>query len=114
MSFDKDTTGKKGTTVAGTFVAGLTAFPTDADISAGNMNEDSSLRAYIDTSAGDVVITPGAITGIEEGDTIMLVKSTVDANKISYTDPDGVVYDFVNRQSEFLCLTYDGSDYWVV
>ena len=114
MSFDKDTTAKSGTTSAGTFAAGLTAFPTDGDIAAGNMNDDSALRTYIDTSGGNVTLTPGAITGIAEGDTIMFVKATADANQIVYTDPDGVVYDFVNRQSEFLCLQYDGANYWVV
>ena len=114
MSFDKDTTAKKGTTSAGTFAAGLTAFPTDGNIADGNMNDASELRVYIDTSAGDVTLTPGSITGIEEGDKIMFVKATADANKIQFTDQDGVLYDFVNRQSEFICLQYDGTNYWVV
>lgn len=114
MSFDKDTTKKSGTTSAGTFAVGLTGFPVDGDIVAGNMNEDTTLRTYIDTGAGDVNLVPGAITGIEEGDTIMFVKASADNNSITYTDPDGVTYDFVNRQSEFICLQYDGADYWVV
>ena len=109
-----DLSPKSGVTTAGTFASGIANFPTDADLSDGNLETAGFVRAYIDTSAGDVVIATGALTGLNSGDTVMLIKSTTDSNSISYTDPDGVVYNFVNRQSEFLCLKYDGSDWWVV
>lgn len=116
MSLDYDTGAKKGVTSAGTFATGLaSAAITDAQIAAGDMSADNCVKVFIDTSAGNVdvdaaaVAAVGALTGIEEGDKIMYVKSTADTNVITFTDPDGVVYDFVDRQSEYICLVWDGA-----
>lgn len=108
-----DLSNKTGCTVAGTAAAPLTAFPIDVNF-AESMEDNSQAQVLIDTTAADVVLTPGAITGVVEGDILMFVKTDASANRIVYTDPvSGFTYDFVNRQGEYLCLKYNGTD-WVV
>jgi len=110
MSLDIDTTNKSGCITAGTFAAGLTAWPTTVQL---DMTNDNEARVYIDTSGGDVTLTPVANPGLAEGDKMLFVKTTTDGNRIVFTDPDGVTYNFVDRQSEYICLKYDGTDWWV-
>lgn len=107
-----DLANKTGCTSAGTFAAGLTAFPTDAQF-AQSMADNAEAKVYIDTSAGDVTLTPAVLADVVEGDRLMFVKATADANKIIYTDADGVTYNFVNRQSEYICLKFDGTNWSV-
>ena len=107
---------KKGTTTAGTFAAGLTtAAITDGDIAAGNLSKDNKVKVFLDTSGGDVDIDTaattaiGVLTDIVEGDEFVFVKTTSDTNKITFTDADGVTYNFVDRQTEFIRLTWNGT-----
>lgn len=109
-----DLSNKTGCTVAGTVAAPLTStFPVDADF-AETMEDNAQAQVLLDTTAGDITITPAAYTGLTEGDVLMFVKTDTSANRIIYTDPvSGFVYNFVNRQGEYLCLKYDGTN-WVV
>lgn len=107
-----DLSNKTGCTSAGTFAAGLTGFPVDADF-AESMADNNVAKVYIDTSGGDVTLTPAALADVAEGDKLMFVKATADANKIIFTDADGVTYNFVNRQSEYICLKFDGTNWGV-
>lgn len=105
-----DLSNKTGCTSAGTFAAGLTGFPADADF-AQPMADNAEAKVYVDTSGGDVTLTPAALAGVMEGDRLMFVKATTDANKIIFTDADGVTYNFVDRQSEYICLKFDGTNW---
>jgi len=109
-----DLSPKSGVTTAGTFASGITGFPVDGDLADGNLEGAGFVRAYVDTSGGDVTLTPGPLTGLEQGDTIMFIKTTTGAGRIIFTDPDGVTYSFVNRQSEFIKLRYSGTGWYVV
>ena len=117
MSFDKDTVAKSGITIS--TAALTTAAVTDADLADGNMENASCAHVQIDTTAGDVDIDAAALTaldaltGIGEGDKFAFIKSSTDANLITFTDPvSGFVYDFVNRQSESICIVKDGAN-WI-
>jgi len=113
--FDKSP--KKGVTTAGAAGAGVTtAAITNADIAAGNLEDDGQVLVIVDTTAGDVAIDAAAITaisgitGLVEGDQFIFIKDSTDVNRITFTDP-GTNYEFnhVNRQTEFLRLTWNGS-----
>lgn len=117
-SLDLDTNQKKGVTTAGTFAAPLTtAAVADAQIAAGNLTEDNIVKVYLNTTAGDIdvnaaaITAVGGITDIVEGDKFAFVKASTDANRVTFTDPDGVTYNFVNRQSEAMCLVWDGATF---
>ena len=107
-----DLSPKSGYTSAGTFAAGLTGFPIDADF-AESMAENDTAKVYIDASGGDVTLTPAILTDVIEGDVLMFVKADSTPNKIIFTDADGVTYNFVNRQSEYICLKFDGTNWGV-
>lgn len=112
-----DLTGKSGFTTAGTAAAGLTsAALTDAQVADGNLNEANIVQVFVDTSGGDVDIDAAAqtaiaaLTGIEEGDKFAFTKATADNGKILFTDPvSAFSYNYVNRQTETLCVVFDGT-----
>ena len=103
-----DLSGKKGCTTAGTFAAGLTAAPVDADFSTADvMTEANFAYTFLDTSAGDINVIQAdldALTGIAEGDVIVLKKSSTDSNSVTFLDADGVTNNFVNVATEQYCV----------
>lgn len=111
-----DLSGKKGCTTAGTFAAGLAAGPTDADFATPEvMGESTFGYVYIDTTAGDVTVTMAeldALTGVTDGDIIVLKKSSADGNSVIFTDVDGVANNFVNIQTEQYCVKRFGVGDW--
>lgn len=113
-----DLTGKQGCTTAGTFAAGLTAGPTDADFATTDVMVEAGVAyVYIDTSAGDVTVTQAeldALTGIADGDQVILKKSSADNNSIIFVDGDGVTNTFVNRQTEQYCVKRYAAGDWKV
>ena len=53
-----DLAGKSGCTTAGTFAAGLTAGPVDADFATADVMSESNFGVvYLDTTAGDITVT---------------------------------------------------------
>lgn len=111
-----DLSGKKGCTDAGTFAAGLTAGPVDADFATTDvMSEANFGYVYIDTTAGDIAVTMAqldALTGIADGDVIVLKKSSSDGNSITFLDSAGVNNNFVNVQTEQYCVKRFGAGDW--
>ena len=114
-----DLAAKTGATTAGTFGAGLTAGPVDADFATTDvMAEANTAIVYLDTTAGDITVTIAqldALTGIADGDSIVLKKASADANSVLFTDSDGVANNFVNRQTESYCVKrFAAGTYYVV
>lgn len=117
MSLDLDRIGKCIT--AGTFAAGLTAGPVDADLlpTGSTMQDVDLLTVYIDTTAGDVTVTMAqldALTGVADGVNVQLKKTDTTPNKIIFVDGDGVSNEFVNRQTEYYCVKRWGAGNWLL
>lgn len=116
MSLDLD--GKSGRNTAGTFAAGLTAGPVNADfVDATVLTNANAATVFIDTTAGDVTVTMAqldALTGVSEGDSIKLKKTSTDSNLIIFLDGDGATNSFVNRQYEYYCAVRRGAGDWEI
>lgn len=108
----------KKSSITATTAAQTTAALTDAMLADGNMLNAKAVHALIDTAAGDVAIDAAALTaldaltGVEEGDRVVFIKSTNDDNKINFTDPiTSFTYDYCNRQSETIAIVKDGANW---
>ncbi len=108
MSLDLDTNRKKWVTrVAADIIDN--SFPIAGDFPVGEIATSHMLIATYDTSAGDIVLTPAAIVGVEEGDKLMLQKVSTDTNTITYTDASGQTYAFINAEWEYGSLVWNGT-----
>lgn len=115
MSLDLDSQGKKGlarTDVATPETTDLSALA-DADFIVGVVEESTKFVVYVEPSAGNIVLAPStALTGLVEGDEMVIVKLG-NANKLSFTDPEtGIVFDYANKNGESYTLIYDGAQ-WI-
>lgn len=105
------------TKVAGTTV-GLSAV-TLADFDSGSTADAASqLNLYLDNSGtpstdiGTDLPTPSTL-GVVAGTKLVVFNDTT-GSKVTFVDPEnGVTYDFVNKNGEYITLISDGSQ-WVI
>ena len=84
----------------------LTALPTTISTA-----RNEVYRFELDTTAGDINATALSITGALSGQTFEFVKTSTDANGITFTDPiTSIVYAF-DLQGEILSVRFDGTNY---
>jgi len=106
-----------GTKVVGTAVglAALTLGDFDEGTSASNATQLNLLLDNSGTPSADIATdlpTPVAL-GVIAG-TKLVVFNDTNGKKVTFTDPlNGIVYDFVNKNGEYITLVSDGTN-WVI
>lgn len=95
--------------LAGTFAAAITTpWPATADLSDEFGTGGNFIEVFVDTSAGDVILTPDALVDangfpIKEGDHFKFI-NVGGGGALIWNDATGISYSFADQEGEFICL----------